>query len=292
MLETLFENTICYTKRKKVFMLRKSSIIAAILFISFAAIGQNENAEIYKKNKVKTIVDRSIMLGFEDKQDSCDEAFAFINEEGLMTKYIRDYKCQGWKLRFESTYEYDSLNRMIKNVNLKNDQMNTVVSNTYDENGEIIMTTVQSFEPPTFTITSREIFYNDSMEIDSLITHITGSDTMKFISYYSYFDGGVLQEERVYSYPEKERISFHTFLYNKAGKMTEYNVETFVPEYSYKKSGFDYDLGGRLVKSLDLDANTSLEFFPKANGLNVITMHYNRFGTLEKSVKHYYTYYK
>jgi predicted YcjX-like family ATPase len=74
--------------------------------------------------------------------------------------------------------------------------------------------------------------------------------------------------------------------------MTEYNVETFIPEYSYKKSGFDYDPGGRLVKSLDLDANTSLEFFPKAGGLNVYTMHYNRFGTLEKSVKHYYTYYK
>jgi hypothetical protein len=162
-------------------MLRKYSVLAAVLLISFTAIAQNENAEIYKKNKVKTIVDRSIMLGFEDKQDSCDEVFAFLNEEGLMTKYIRDYKCQGWKLKFESTYEYDSLNRLVKNVNLKNDQMNTIVQHTYDKHNEIIMTTVQSFEPPTFAITAREIFYNDSSQIDSVITHVSGSDTIKYM---------------------------------------------------------------------------------------------------------------
>lgn len=271
-----------------------SRIIFILAF--FASIGvasaQNENAEIYKKNKVKSIVDRSVMLGFEENQDSCDEAFTYLNEEGLTTKYVRNYKCQGWDLKFESTYEYDSLNRIIKNVNLQNDQMNTIVSHEYDEHGEIILTMVQAFNPTSFTITSRKIFYNDSMQFDSILTQVDGSDTVKFMSYYSYYEDGKLKEEQVYTYPEMEKLSFHTYIYNKIGKMSEYNVETFSPEYSYKKSGFDYDLKGRLAKSLDLDANTSLEFFPDHRNLNIYTMHYNRFGTLEKSVRHHYTYYK
>jgi hypothetical protein len=256
------------------------------------AFAQNENAEIYKKNKVKTILDRSIMYGFEEEQDSCDEAVAYINEKGLTTKYTRNYKCQGWDLKFESTYEYDSLDQLVRNVNLKNDQMNTLITNEYDEQGEIIITTVQSFDPPSFIITSRKIHYNEKMLFDSVMTRVDGSDTMTYMSYYTYYDNGALKEERVYTYPEMEKLSFQVYNYNKMDKMSEFNVEAFVPEYSYKKSGFDYDAKGRLVKSLDLDANTSLEFFPGPNDLNQYTMHYNRFGTLEKAVRHHYTYYK
>lgn len=274
--------------------MKLQKIISALLCLLFfaPAIAQNEDAEVYKKNKVKTVIDRSIMLGFEEKQDSCDEAWRYVNENGLTTKYVRDYKCQGWDIRFESTYEYDSLNRLVKNVNLQNDQMYTVVNNTYDDNGEIIITMAQTFDPPQFIITSRDIYYNDSAKMDSVITKVDGSDTQMYISYYEYYPSGLLKKEYVYSYPEKERLSIHDFYYNADGKMTEYNVETFLPEYSYKKSGFDYDKFGRLAKSLDLDANTSLEFFPDKNDLNKFTMHYNRFGTLEKAVTHHYTYYK
>jgi hypothetical protein len=273
-------------------MKKRTLLNLALLLLVAPAYSQNEYAKVYKKNKVKTIVDRSIMLGFESKQDSCDEAFTYLNEKGQTTKYIRDYKCQGWDLKFETTYEYDSLDRMLKIVNLSNDKMLSVVDMQYDENDEIIITTVQSFDPASWTMTSRRIYYNDSMQMDSVLTRVDGSDTMTYMSYYNYYQNGELQSEHVYTYPGRERLTIHDFKFGKLGKMTEYNVETFMPEYSYKKSGFDYDKLGRLSKSLDLDANTSLEFFPDETDLNRYTMHYNRFGTLEKTVLHYYTYYK
>lgn len=273
-------------------MIKFRHITTLLILISGISVwdvqAQSNDTTLYKNLKVaemKSFVKFPMMIR---QKDSCLSETRLFNTFGKIDYIRSDYNCMGWN-RIDETYFKYYPNHLPSEIKLlSNDNIVSITTFTYDENGNVSTEKRISFEPADTLILT---YFSEFDKKGKLVKErIVSSQPSKQPSYIRVMDynKGKLSNVLVVN-DTGATLAKYQYVYNEDDKLTDETFESFVPQYSYSKDLYDYK-DGVLIRHTNTMDNTATEFFYEKNGLAAQTHWYNRFGQLERIYYNHYIY--
>ncbi|MBT8327216.1 MAG: hypothetical protein KJP21_05800 [Bacteroidia bacterium] len=270
--------------------MKKLLSLFALVLISSAAIAQDNDSSLIRKNGVIEVQKKLLVHAFQNN-DSCLMNHRKYNAAGALLYEKTDMSCFGWPNTEEMFLTYKGDNPNI--IEVKRDGKPFSIANyvwSQDLIGKPIQVSTHFLQTNDSSLVRNEYFKNDSGWLDS--TYIVTKNQ----------DGSVSETATVARYNLKGELvqlfnigedgivlEMASYEMNDDGAVLSSAYTTYGEKPNFTQVFFEHNQKGQMVKSYNT-ANQKQEFFYLENGLIQNIYSYNPNGDLEMEYIFEYTY--